>query len=213
MGRIVLIAFCAMAIALVGCASSEHHHGWDRHDGGPMKGKEMAKAECPPPAKQMDRHDGPMMHRPMDGRQMDRRDDRQMPAHAPMMMTRPAAAMMTMGPVMGAMASDAGKAEVKRHMTAMEDMMKQVKTLRDAVQKDIQGGTAADKAQQAHMADAKALAAKIVAENATHVANMAKIVQDESAKPEAVNKLAEMLVKPMGHPMARPEGPKPPEKK
>ncbi len=101
-----------------------------------------------------------------------------------------------MGPIgpMGMMESEAAKAEKERHRTAMEPVLKEAGALREAMRKDIEGGATPKDALKNHIEEAKALAKKMIAEFATHTANMAKIIQDEA--PAAVDKLAERLLKP-----------------
>ena len=89
--------------------------------------------------------------------------------------------------------SEKGRAELERHQKALRALMEELRGVHLAVRKDIEGGMAPKEAITKHMDDAKAVANKMLDEQALHFENMAKIIKEEG--PALVDRWAEQLLK------------------
>ena len=90
--------------------------------------------------------------------------------------------------------SEKARAEMKRYREALAALMKKVQQLRAQVKKEIDAGATPKEAAEAHLDEAKAIAKEMLAEEVTHLKNMAEILKAEG--PALVDKLAKQLLMP-----------------
>lgn len=87
--------------------------------------------------------------------------------------------------------SEKARAELRRHRTVLAELAKSVEELRAEIKKAGEEGKEA--ANKDNLEKAKALAGRVIAEYATHLANMSKIAEEEGEA--ATGKLAEIILK------------------
>jgi len=98
--------------------------------------------------------------------------------------------------------SEKGRGELERHHKALRALMEELRGVHLAVRKDVREGMEPKDAITKHMDEAKAIVKKMVAERASHLENMAKIVREEG--PGLVDRWAEQLLRRTGQ-RPRPE--------
>ncbi|MFH1732502.1 MAG: hypothetical protein ABIF82_12745 [Planctomycetota bacterium] len=98
--------------------------------------------------------------------------------------------------------SEKGRGELERHHKALRALVQELRGVHLAVRKDVGEGMAPKEAITKHIEEAKAIAKKMVAERASHLEIMAKIVSEEG--PALVDRWAEQLLKGPGE-RPRPE--------